>query len=417
MTSHTPSRPRSWPAPLRALAHRNFQVYFLGQAVSTLGKWIQQVALAWLAYHITGSASLLGLLTFLSLAPQLVIGPLAGAWIDKHDKRRLLLIAQTLLACQSLFLAVMIWLGAMSTGWLIAMAALLGFLNAFETPLRQSLISSFVADPADLPNALALNAMLINAARFVGPPLAGALIAYSGEAVCFLVTTGAYSLLLFALFKVKGAPSARVAGNTGRIFREGLSYMWGTLEVRRLLLGVVVVNLLSSIYAVLLPVITRVSYHGDATTLGWLWGAAGAGAFVASVGLALGGSLTRLSRFIVGATACCVLGLGGMAFDIPLSLAMVSLALLGFGITVNNVSTNMLLQSQAPAELRGRVIAFYISMRFGFEAVGGLLAGVVAVGLGAPATMGVAGVLLAGYLVLDRFHAKKRSKGESTSVS
>ncbi|SEI45561.1 MFS transporter [Pseudomonas sp. NFR16] len=408
MTSHTLSR-KKWPTPVRALAHRDFQVYFFGQAVSTLGKWVQQVALTWLAYHLTGSASLLGLLTFLSLAPQLCIGPLAGAWTDKHDKRRLLLIAQALLAAQSLFLSVMTWLGCMNSYWLIAMALVLGVLNAFETPLRQALIGSFVADPADLPNALALNAMLINAARFVGPPLAGALIAYSGEAVCFLVTAFAFSLLLFALMKVKGMPTARVAGKTGQIFRAGLTYMWDTLEVRRLLMGVVVVNLLSSIYAVLLPVITRESYQGDATTLGWLWGAAGAGAFVASFCLALGGSLPRLARFIVVAAVCCACGLAGLALNMPLGWAMAALAILGFGITASNVSSNMLLQSQAPAELRGRVVAFYLSMRFGFEAIGGLFAGLVSVVWGAPATLGAAGVLLLGYMLFDHFYWRARA--------
>ncbi|MFJ4142316.1 MFS transporter [Pseudomonas sp. NPDC089734] len=412
MTPSIPPR-RTWPAPVRALSHRNFQVYFLGQAVSTLGKWVQQVALSWLAYHLTGSASLLGLLAFLALAPQLLVGPVAGAWIDKHDKHRLLLIAQALLALQSFSLAVMTWAGWMDHFWLIVMASLLGILNAFETPLRQALIGSFVADPADLPNALALNAMLINAARFVGPPLAGALIAYSGEAVCFLLTSIAFLLLLFGLLKIKGTPSVRVTGKTGQMFREGLKYLWFTLDVRRLMLGVVMVNLMSSIYAVLLPVITRESYGGDAQTLGWLWGAAGAGAFVATLCLALGGTVSRLGRFIQGASVCCAFALLGLAFDVHFVGAITLLAVLGFGITANNVSTNMLLQSQAPSELRGRVIAFYIAMRFGFEAIGGLLAGLVAARWGAPATMGVAGVLLAGYLVFDRFYWSSRSGSSS----
>ncbi len=181
MSDSSPSRRNPWPTAVRALAYRNFQIYFIGQGVSTLGKWVQQVALSWLAYHLTGSAVLLGLITFLSLAPQLLIGPFAGAWIDRHDKRRLLIAVQGMLVVQSLVLALATHQGWIDGTFIAVMALLLGMLNALETPLRQALIGSFVDDPADLPNALALNAMLINAARFLGPPLAGGLIALAGD--------------------------------------------------------------------------------------------------------------------------------------------------------------------------------------------------------------------------------------------
>ncbi len=407
MQSSSPQNPRRWPAPVRALAHRNFQIYFAGQGVSTLGKWVQQVALSWLAYQLTSSAFLLGLITFLTLAPQLLVGPLAGAWIDKHDKRRLLIIAQGLLATQSLALAVLAWVGWIDANVIIAMALLLGLLNAIEMPLRQALIGSFVPVAADLPNALALNAMLINAARFIGPPLAGLLISVSGEGACFFLTALAFSLLLVSLIKTKVAPIAKVSGSTGSMFKEGLRYIWGTRRVSRLIIGVIVVNLLASNYAVLLPILAKTIYAGDAQTLGWLWGAAGAGAFVATVMLALGGALHRLDRFIGVAAICSAGAMLAMAISVPLIFAYGLLALIGFGITASNVSTNILLQTQAPAELRGRVIAFYIAMRFGFEAVGGLLAGLAAASLGAPATFGVAGALLALFLLADRYWLSK----------
>ncbi|AIR90959.1 transporter [Pseudomonas cremoricolorata] len=379
---------------MRALAHRDFQVYFSGQAISTLGKWLQQVALSWLAYHVTGSAALLGAIAFVTLAPQLLIGPIAGAWTDRHDKRRLLIIVQSILALQALALAVLAyghWLDARS---ILAMALLLGLLNAFETPLRQSLIASFVSDPADLPNALVLNAMLINAARFVGPPLAGVLIAWAGEALCFALTALAFSGLLVGLFKVRGKPSGKASGSTGEVFREGLRYLWQTLEVRRLMVSVVVVNVLASCYTALLPILAKAVYQGDAQTLGWLWGAAGAGAFLATLVLAFSGSASRLQRFILAGALLCAAGLLGLAAPAPLAVALLALGLLGFGITVSNVSTNMQLQSGAPSALRGRVVSFYIALRFGFEAIGGLLAGLAATHLGAPQTLGIAGGLL-----------------------
>lgn len=408
MLSSRPPDSMRWPAPVRALAHRNFQIYFVGQAISTLGKWVQQVALSWLAYHLTGSAFLLGLLTFLTLAPQLVVGPLAGAWIDRHDKRQLLIIAQALLAAQSLTLAILAWLGWIDDTVIIVMAILLGLLNAVETPLRQALISSFVDDPVDLPNALALNAMLINAARFIGPPLAGFLITISGEGACFLITSMAFGVLLVSLVKTRVAPVAKASGSTGQVFKEGLSYIWSTHDVRRLMIGVVVVNLLASNYAVLLPVLAKSIYAGDAQTLGWLWGAAGAGAFVATLMLALWGTLNRLGTFIAVAIVCSSVAMLGMALSVPLDAALGLLALIGFGITASNVSTNMMLQSQAPTALRGRVVSFYISMRFGFEAIGGLLAGLCAAAMGAPATLGVTGALLVLFFIADRFWSARR---------
>jgi MFS family permease len=395
------------------LSHRDFRIYFAGQAVSTLGKWIQQVALSWLAYHLTGSAVLLGVITFLSLVPQLLIGPLAGAWIDRHDKRKLLIIAQSLLALQSLALSALTWLGWIDSPIIVSMALILGLLNAVETPLRQALIGSFVADPADIPNALVLNAMLINAARFVGPPLAGALIAASGEAACFFLTAMAFAVLLLGLTRTRTVDSPPAQGSTAQVFREGVLYLWQTLTMRRLLINVIAVNLLASCYTVLLPILAKSMYSGGAQTLGWLWGAAGAGAFLATLLLAISGSLLRLQRFIVGGAALCGCCLIALLPSSPLMVALVALAGLGFGITINNVSTNMLLQSRAPSELRGRVVAFYIAMRFGFEAIGGLLAGLVAAWWGAPTTLGIAGLLLLSYLFFSHFQLKRRNEEDA----
>jgi len=390
----TPPPRTRWPSAVRALGHHHFQVYFAGQGVSTLGKWVQQVALSWLAYHLTGSAVLLGLITFLSLAPQLIVGPFAGAWIDRHDKRRLLIVVQSMLVAQSAALALVTWAGWVDGPFIAAMALLLGLLNAVETPLRQALIGSFVEDPADLPNALVLNAMLINAARFVGPPLAGGLIAVAGEAACFALTAVAFTALLAGLLKVQATASPRATGSTAQVFREGLAYLWREQGVRQLLFNVIMVNLLASCYAALLPILAKRVYAGDARVLGWLWGAAGAGAFVATLVLAVGGALPRLRQFIEVGAGLCALALLGVCWAGQWQLALLALLVLGFGITLSNVSTNMQLQSQAPGHLRGRVIAFYIAMRFGFEALGGMAAGLLAARVGAPATLGAAGAVL-----------------------
>ena len=386
-----------WPHAVRALRHRNFRFYFVGQLVSILGNWIQQVALSWLVYRLTGSAALLGLTSFVALLPLLVIGPLVGAWIDRHDKRRLLLAVQALLTVQAASLAGLTALGWVSPHLLVLMAALLGVLNAFDTPLRQALMNSFIDDRDDLPNALALNAMLVNSSRFVGPPLAGLLLGISSEAFCFALNAASYLALLGGLLLMRIEAPSRVRGSVGAVFRQGLDYLLGQATVRRLMLSVVVLNFTGSCYAVLLPVFAKDVFGGDATTLGWLWGAAGGGSLLASVFLATRRSLGGLVRVILAGSGLSAGALLLVAACGRLAPALAAMVLLGFGLTCANVGTNILLQSLAPEALRGRVVSFYTASRFGFEALGGLCAGLLAARLGAPATLVGAGALLLGY--------------------
>ncbi|AOE85311.1 MFS transporter [Pseudomonas sp. TCU-HL1] len=388
---------RSWPAAIRALRHPNFRLYFAGQAVSTLGSWLQQVALAWLIYRLTGSAALLGVTTFASLLPQLLVGPLAGAWIDRHDKRRLLIGVQGLLGLQAITLAVLTVTGLIGPTLIVAMAALLGVLNAFDTPLRQSLLSQFVSGKEDLPNALALNAMLFNSSRFIGPPLAGLLLGFTSEAACFAVNALSYLGLAAGLLVIRMAPTPRAAGSTGDVFREGLAYVAGRPTIRLMMLSVLVVNLTASSYAVLLPVFAKDIFAGDARTLGWLWGAAGLGSLASTLFLANRHALTGLTGAIMACVLTCGAALLGFAASSHLALSLLAMAALGFGISTCNVGTNILLQSLAPERLRGRVVSFYTSTRFGFDAIGGLLVGLLAERLGAPWAMTCAGFLLLGY--------------------
>ena len=190
---------------MRALAQRNFRFYFLGQAISVLGSWIQQVAMSWLVYRLTGSAALLGVTAFCALIPQLLIGPLAGAWIDKQDKRKWLIAVQGALALQGFALATLTWAGLVGPGFLIAMALTLGLLNSFDTPLRQSLIGSFVGRRDDLPNALALNAMLFSIGRTIGPPIAGLLVGLTSEAACFAINGCSFLALMTGVILIKSS--------------------------------------------------------------------------------------------------------------------------------------------------------------------------------------------------------------------
>ena len=394
-----PQRTSRLPAGMRALAHRNFRLYFAGQAVSILGSWIQQVALSWLVYRLTGSAALLGITAFCGLIPQLVVGPLAGAWIDKQDKKKWLLIVQALMGLQAFVLAGLVWADWIGTPFIVLMALVLGTLSSFDSPLRQSLIGSFVGSRDDLPNALALNAMLFNAGRFVGPPIAGLLLGLTSEAFCFAINGFSFMALIAGVLFVRVAPPPRATGSVGEVFKEGVRYAWQTWSVRTLILTLIALNLTASTYAVLLPVFARDVFAGDAALLGWLWGAAGCGAFLSTVFLATRKTSPVVVSAIVAGVLISAVSMLVFALTTWLPLALAGMVGLGFGISVCNVGINMVLQSTAPEQLRGRIVSFFTSARFGFDALGGLLAGFVAAGLGAGQTLLIEGCVLSFFVV------------------
>ncbi|PKO80252.1 MAG: MFS transporter [Betaproteobacteria bacterium HGW-Betaproteobacteria-13] len=365
-----------------------------GQAVSVLGSWVQQVALSWLIYRLTGSVALLGVTTFAALLPMLLVGPLAGAWIDRRDKRRLLILVQGLLGLQAAVLSVLTAMDAIGPNLIVAMSATLGLLNAFDAPLRQSQIGVFVGNRADLPNALALNAMLFNSGRFLGPPLAGLVLGLTSEAVCFAINAVSFSALAFGVSRIRVPEVPRAVGSMGQVFREGLSYVWTEYPVRMLIFVLATVNVTASSYAVLLPVFAKDVFGGDARMLGWLWGAAGAGAFLGTVFLATRKHMLGLIKVVLGGACISALGLLAFSHNQALLLALPSMAAVGFGISVCNVGVNMLLQSMAPDHLRGRVVSFFSSTRFGLDAIGGLLAGLLAARTGVQMAMLIEGVVL-----------------------
>jgi len=382
-------------SPLRALRHRNFRLYFLGQGVSILGTWIQHVALSWLVYRLTGSAALLGIVAFLGQAPQLVVGPLAGAWIDRHDRRRMLMTVQALLAAQAALLSILTFTGLIGPGVIVAMALALGILNSFETPLRQALLGQLVDGRADLGNAIALNAMLFNSGRFVGPPIAGMLVAAFGEALCFGLNALSFLALIGALAAVTVVPVPRADGTIGSAFREGIAYAWRSHPTRVLLTMVALLNLLATPYVVLMPVFAKQVFHGDARTLGWLLGAAGVGAVAAATFLATRRAHAALVGFVALGCGLAAAGLAGFSQTPRLELALPALFVAGFGMTCSNVSCNTTLQMSVPERLRGRVVSLFTSALWGMHAVGGLAAGAIAARIGVQLTLVAGAALLA----------------------
>ena len=387
-----------FPSFISALTHRNYRFYFFGQAVSVLGSWIQQVAMSWLAYRLTGSAALLGVTSCCALIPVLLIGPVAGAWIDKKDKKKWLIGVQGALALQGFTLAVLTWADKVGTGLLVTMSLTLGVLNSIDKPLRQSLICNFVCRREDLTNALALIAVLLNVGRTIGPPIAGVLVGLTSEATCFAINGVSFLILMFILMRINGFETPRAIGSMAEVMSEGVYYAWHTWPVRILIIILIVINLTASTYSVLLPIFASDVFFGDATTLGWLWGAVGCGSFISTIYLATVKSVRSLTLTLINGIIISAISIVLFAVNNAAPMALFALAGVGFGITASNVSINMLLQTIAPDHLRGRIVSFFTSARFGFDAIGGLVAGLVATVLSARHTMLMEGALLVVFL-------------------
>lgn len=385
-----------WSSAWRALRHRNYRLYFCGQAVSLLGSWIQQVALGWLAYRLTGSPLLLGAVAFLSQAPQLIGAPIAGIVIDRSDRRRLMLLVQFLLLLQALSLALLSELQWIQPWHILLAAAALGLLNCFDAPLRHSLAAQLVDDRNDLPNAVALNSLTFNIARFVGPPVAGLALGLISEAACFAINGLSFVAVIVALLHIRLAPAEPTGGSFTAAMREGLRYALDTVPVYGLLLQVAILNFLAASYVPLMPAFAQDVFAGGPDTLGMLLGSAGAGALGAALYLVSRPNIRGLTGAIAGGNGLAALGLIGFALAPQPWLGMALLFLVGFGLILANASSNTILQAILPDHLRGRVLAIYTAATLGSAATGGLLAGLVAERAGVQTTFLGIGILLLG---------------------
>lgn len=395
------------PKIFQSLNYPNFRNYFIGHTLSTLGTWIQQVALAWLVYELTHSAVLLGLITFFALAPQLVISPFVGAMIDKLNKRKALIFVQILFFIQAFLLAICAyfkWLDAIS---ILALSMFLGVLSAIDTPLRQSFISDLVEDKNYIANALALNAMIFNSCRFIGPPIAGLLLVIADPILCFILNALSYFCLIIALMYMKNIQVVKAKGSIQSVLKEGYIYVFHHVEYRWMMLSIAILNLTASSYVAILPIFAKDYLNGNETTLGYLWGAAGVGSLLSALILANTQNEQQIKNRIFYNMLLCVLGLIALALIDLTFFYYFAMFCLGFGISTTNVSTNILIQRHAPSEFRGRVVSIYTSLRFGFDALGGLFAGILATYIGVKNTMLIFALLLALFILFKFSHDKK----------
>src|SRR4030042_2836669 len=315
---------------MRALAHRNYRLFFGGQSLSLIGTWMQQIAMSWLVYRMTDSAFLLGLVGFTGQGPTVIFSPFAGVFADRVNRRKFLIATQTLSMMQAFLLAFLTLTGSIAVWHLIVLSLILGIVNAFDVPARQSFVVDMVENKNDLGNAIALNSFMFNSARLVGPSIAGLLIAYVGEGVCFLLNGISYFAIILALIAMRITHKVRqkVSNSVLHEIKDGLQYSFGFAPIRYIIILVGLVSFLSMPYLVLMPIFARDILHGGSHTLGFLMGSTGIGALLGALYLASRKSVIGLGRLITISTCLFRCGLIAFSFSryIPLSLFLMLLS-------------------------------------------------------------------------------------------
>ena len=391
---------------LRALRHKNYQLFFSGQSISLIGTWMTRIATSWLVYRLTGSALLLGVVGFAGQIPSFLLAPFAGVLVDRWNRHRLLVATQVLAMLQSVALAVLAFTGLINIWQIVFLSLFQGLINAFDMPARQSFLIELVEDKNDLPNAIALNSSMVNAARLLGPSIAGILIVWVGEAWCFMLDGISYLAVITSLLMMKIVPRAlTTAKETDFVeqLREGWNYVFGFSPIRKILFLLAIVSLVGMPYTVLMPVFANEILHGGPYALGLLMAASGVGALLGAVFLASRQSVLGLGKFIPLMAGLFGAGLIAFSFSTVFWLSLLLLIVTGLGFMVQMAVSNTLLQTIVDEDKRGRVMSFYTMAFTGTVPFGSLLAGGLAEKIGAPHTLLIGGLgCLAGALWFAR---------------
>jgi len=383
-----------WPRGLISLSSRNYRLFFGGQMISLIGTWMTQTASLWLIYHLSSSPFLLGMVGFASQAPMFFLAPLAGVWVDRVNRHRLLLLTQCLAMLQSFVLAGLTLSHLINARYLILLSLVQGMINGVDMPTRQALVVSFVERRDHLGNAIALNSSLFNLARLVGPALAGFVIASFGAGACYLIDGVSYLAVIASLLAMRLAlpPARRVLRHPVAELHEGFNYAFGLRPIRALIIAVALVSFVGFSYVVLTPVFARDVFGGDPKTLGWLMTATGVGALAAATYLGHRTTIRGLGKVVVLGGSFMGAGLIGFGLSRWLILSLLCLVLVGMGGVLWMASSNTLLQSLVDEDKRGRVMSIFTMAFTGTMPLGNLLVGAVAGPMGAPITLAAAGL-------------------------
>ncbi|TAL36220.1 MAG: MFS transporter [Spirochaetes bacterium] len=396
----------------RALENPNFRLFYIGQGISLVGTWMQQLAMSWLVYRLTGSALMLGVIGFAGQIPALVLVPVAGMLADRFDRRAILVLTQGLAMLQAFAVALLVLSGLVESWHLVALAAALGCVNAFDMPTRQSFVIEMIDRKEDLPNAIALNSSLFNAARLAGPMVAGALIVVIGEGMCFLLNGVSYMAVIASLvvIRVPAKPVRETPENPLAALIAGVRYTFGFGPIRALLLLIALMSLAGMSFTVLLPVFAKSILGGDSGTLGVLSGATGFGALAGALYLASRADVRGLGRVIALSSAVFGGALCLLSVSRTTALSAAALALAGFGMIAMMASGNTILQTIVDDSMRGRVMSFYTMAFAGMVPFGSLASGAAAERIGTPLAVAAGGVLcIAGALVFACYLPRMRA--------
>ena len=378
----------------RSLRHKNFRLFVEGQSLSLIGTWLQMVALTWLVYQMTNSALMLGIVGFAGQLPMFVVAPFAGVFADRWNRHKMLLLTQSLALFQALLLTILVFLNVIQIWQIICLSIILGLINAFDMPIRQAFVFDMVEDSKeDVGNAIALNSSMVNAARLIGPSIAGILIATVGEGWCFLVNSISFIAVVVSLLrmKIKSKPKPVRDFKIFQQLKEGFNYSFSLTPIKNLILLLALVSLFSTSVTLLAPVIAKEFLKGSADTYGFLIAAYGSGALLGAIYLLNKKNVLGLGRLI--ALAVTVFGTSLIIFGFSRIFFLSSLLMFfaGTGMMLQIASTNTLLQTISEESKRGRVMSFYTMAFRGMSPFGSLIAGSLGNSIGAPATLVLSG--------------------------
>jgi MFS family permease len=378
----------------RSLQYRNYRLFFSGQSISLIGTWMQRIAMPWLVYHMTGSALLLGVVGFAGQIPTFLLAPVAGVLTDRLSRYRVLLATQIISLVQAAVLAWLCLAGVIQIWEIVVLSAILGCVNAFDVPARHSFVIDMVEKKEDLGNGIALNSLMFNGARLIGPSIAGVMLAATGEGICFLLNAISYIFVIISLLMMKLHIKETKKKDTYILkeLTEGFSYTFGFAPIKHLLILLSISSLMGMSYSVLMPVFAKEILHGGSHTYGFLMGAAGFGALLGAFFLASRESVLKLGRIVPASAVLFGAGLIGLSFSRIFPFSLVLMIFIGLGMMMQTAASNTILQTITDDDKRGRVMSFYTMAIMGTAPFGSLMAGGLAKVIGTPGTIFTGGL-------------------------
>jgi MFS family permease len=379
-----------------SLHSRNYRNYFVGQGISLIGTWMQNIALSWLVYRITGSVFLLGLIGFTSQIPTFFLSPFTGVLTDRYNKLKLLTFTQVSYMILALVMTLLVMLNLIQVWHIVVLSILSGVITSLDSPTRQSLVICLVDDPADLGNAIALNSAIFNGARLIGPAIAGLTIAAVGEGICFLLNTLSFVAVLIAISRIKIVFNHRESGREDfkKSFSEGFHYTFSSVPIRTLIVILAILSTIGMPFIVLLPAYAKETLGGGSDTLGYLMSGLGAGALAGALYMASRKSVLGLTKIIATHLTVMGLAISLVAFSSSFWISIIIFSFGGLSMIMSLSSINTMLQTLADDDKRGRVMSFYAMALMGTAPIGNLIAGSVASGIGIRYTLLLCGLIV-----------------------